>query len=94
MSQHPKMPLPLRRAEATEAMLQKVNEIAAAYELPYHVLEDILYRLYVDAKDGSARECAAARTAHKSAVDAYVKASKTNEDKEETEHECTDQAGA
>ena len=77
-------PLPCRREEAAADIIKAVNDACEKHALPYHVLEDILYRLYVDARDGARRECAAAR-------ENYLKLSKMKED---AKNECTDQAGA
>lgn len=55
------LPMPVRRAEAAEKIVQAINDISEAYSLPYFALDDILYRIAGEIHAGAVKEYRNAR---------------------------------
>lgn len=71
MSEKPKMPLVIAKNRAATEIKRAINSICSAYELPFFELEDIIYRIGCEVREGAERELREASAAYKQAMDAY-----------------------
>ena len=78
---NPQKPLSLRKKEAEISIGQAINSAAAANELPFFELEDIIFKYYVEIQRGAERERRNDEAAYKRQIAEYQKR-KAEEEKE------------
>lgn len=89
-----KKPLPVRRGEAMADLIRATNDIARRYDLPYHVLDDIFFRVYSDIKNGAESERAQALLRYEQMLQNMARAENQNqnqiskEDEKDAESYC------
>ena len=78
----PKAPLSLRRARAAEELVSCVNDISARYDIPFFMLDDILFRISAEAREGAQKELNTAVNSYNALLNEYEKNSAKNEKNE------------
>ena len=69
----PQVPLCIRRARATEELVNAVNSIADKHGIPFYILDDILFRICSEVREGVERELSAAAGSYSSLISEYEK---------------------
>lgn len=54
--ERPKMPLCLRRSKAADELVTAINAIAARFEIPFYMMDDILFRISSEVSAGALKE--------------------------------------
>ena len=69
----PKAPLSLRRARAAEELINCVNDLSARYDIPFFMLDDILFRISAETRQGAQKELNTAVNSYNTLLKEYEK---------------------
>lgn len=71
MKEKPQMPLALAKKQAASEIKITINSICKEYEIPFFELEDIIFRIACEVREGAERELKEAEISYRKAMDLY-----------------------